>query len=73
MPDTEATNSQLIDAVNLLCNHVEGRLADGWHITLCMAYDEAWLELTGPDGEEYESEACRFRSPINTMIDLSNE
>jgi hypothetical protein len=44
----------LIDACNLICEHVQSRLCDGCSIVLEMNTDEASLTLFDPDGFEIE-------------------
>ena len=70
---TEATNIQLIDAVNLLCQHVEGRLKNGYQIVLEMSSDECTLELHSPDGDCVEFESDRTISLINLAIAAAEE
>ena len=64
----EATNSELIDAMNLLSEHVDGRLPHGYCIRINMRNDEADIELIDPDGENVDLSSEVEVSPLNDAI-----
>lgn len=39
------TQKKLIDACNLICEHVCGKLPEGWQVRLYFTKDDAWFEL----------------------------
>lgn len=51
-PLTREQHKALIDAANLICEHVQGRLKPGWMIRLEMDSEEATLELFDGEGNE---------------------
>lgn len=46
------TQKKLIDALNLLCDHVVKKLPPGWNLTLEIQDGEASASLFMPDGNE---------------------
>jgi hypothetical protein len=44
----------LIDAVNLICEFVEGNLPQGWNLSLTMNSEDASLELLDPNGDDVD-------------------
>ena len=62
------TQKKLIDACNLICEHVSSRLPEYWQVVLTIDKDDASLELLNPDGED-----CFVESPgygISVIDDL---
>ncbi len=48
------TQRKLIDALNLICDHVTGKLPEGYELTLNIVNGEASASLFNPEGEEIE-------------------
>ncbi len=63
----EETQKKLIAACNLLCEHVQNKLPDGWTITLTMDSEESSLTLTNPDGDDVESHHDHDVSGVDGM------
>ncbi len=64
---------RLIEAINWLCEYVQGKLPDGWEISLTMNSVEATLTLTDPDGEEVECVSDLDISQIDEMCVVAIE
>jgi hypothetical protein len=64
---------RLIEASNWLCEYVQGKLPDGWEISLTMNSVEATLTLTDPDGEEVECVSDLDISQIDEMCVVAIE
>ena len=71
--NAEPTNSELIEAMNMLCEHVQSNLPAGWTIRLDMSSIEATLELLDHEDIAHEIECHTFISPVNSMIDYAGE
>jgi hypothetical protein len=56
---SDIDHKALIDAVNLLAEHVETHLPSGWQLILTSRKDECSLTLLDPDEEEHEVHADR--------------
>lgn len=46
------TQKKLIEACNLICEHVSSRLPEYWQVVLTIGKDEATCELLNPDGKD---------------------
>ena len=66
-------HDRLIEASNWLCEYVQGKLPDGWEITLTMNSHEATLTLTDPDGKEVECVSDYGISQIDEMCVVAIE
>lgn len=54
MTTPKETQKALIDATNLICDHVADRLPAGWELVLSMRSGEADLSLFDSDGNEID-------------------
>lgn len=64
---------KLIDACNLICEHIGAHLPDGWQIVLAIDRDEASLSLVDPDGEDVDYFGDSYNSSIQDAIDHAIE
>lgn len=64
MATSEECHRQLIDACNLICEHVSENLPSGWELLLSMCADEAELTLLNPDGDRVELRAAEWRRSL---------
>jgi len=73
MTNKEATNSELIDALNLCCDHIGSRLPEGYEVVITLCSDEASLSLRDPKGESVEIEPQTSISGLNSVISSAKE
>lgn len=67
------TNSDMIDALNMVCEYAESNLPKGWMIQLTMTSDESYLELTDSDSVVHEVEVDGWESAVVAMCEYSKE
>lgn len=71
-----ATDRQLIDAVNLLAEYAMQHLPADYTITLSLTKSEASLRLEDPDGDEIEiphDDGSSFRNACDAAVDHEAE
>ena len=67
------SNIELIEALNLLCEHCLTHLSDGWEIVLTMRRADCSLELLDPDGTIIDVETDVGCGLLATMCRESNK
>lgn len=71
MISRDLDHKALIDAVNLLCEYAESKIASGWEVHLICRAGESELTLLDPSGEEHEVHSDRDWSTWAEACDVS--
>ena len=68
-----ATEKELIDALNMICEHVANLIPPGFSITLTMDSRESFMEMTDSRGNVVDADCHSNYSKLSAFCDVANE